>query len=763
MGQDTYSQAPRRTRVSRACERCRSKRDKCDGLRPTCSSCKASGQECAYNPHPKKRGLPEGYVRGLEKLWAFSICKFGGLEDSLLGMLGSAADYAGQREKFLRFWTNDATSEVLHKSWKTSRLFHELNKILTDSATPDNNSRGTGSPFSDDWEFNTDLSSRQSQRATDLPNIKYPLPLQINAPPAPTAGLQLPSHASYLLKHYFAVTHTWFPIISKQDILQASYVYSCQPMSLMATAPRSGENAVLWAILSYTASQSRIDSPDGESLAETKDYYKIARSLIPAETEHYDIGHIQALLLLALINIGLEKWTSAWLLSGQAVRMALSIDLGDHAGAVNQKKAVFLGCFVIDSLLSFRISRRPCMQTRDLTAVGLMDENGPEEWKPWPDALPATKASKKDPDTRNPLRAISCFNRLVELAIIVNKISTDTTGSSYNALATQLISELKQLDDRLPPECRLVSPESHYFLLPHHTYFRLTYAATLVWIYVHIAPHERSLEQPAIQEAERILYKAPLVLSQYLENFHMCGSVPPLFELSVRTIVEQAFALRAKMGRESLTFDRCEELLLCQVKELRSSWPVFHSLISNIEHWTTHKGRPESSLVFIEPRNCVQKSIRLASTNSTTSELLTTTETDSGSINTDASIHPSTGVIHMESIAPVRDQYVTDVGQSNVFMESSHLQMSDPQKQNGTWHHVADRLDLSSQRSIDLQTSAHMTSDVSMLNTMALVNPTFYSHILHPEDIVNYGGSSPSAREGHQPQDIAYLNTAIRE
>src|SRR5947208_1203767 len=103
----------RRKRVSRACDRCRSKKDKCDGLRPSCSTCLASGQTCSYDPTAKKRGLPEGYVRGLEKLWALSLCNIDGLEDTMLSLMDANSGSSGTRQRLTKLWADDAASESL--------------------------------------------------------------------------------------------------------------------------------------------------------------------------------------------------------------------------------------------------------------------------------------------------------------------------------------------------------------------------------------------------------------------------------------------------------------------------------------------------------------------------------------------------------------------------------------------------------------------------------------------------------------------------
>lgn len=84
-------QGPRK-RVSQACDRCRSRKDKCDGKKPACSTCLSNGRDCTYDANVKKRGLPEGYVRGLEKLWGLAIRDVEDIEANMLGVLAGGED-----------------------------------------------------------------------------------------------------------------------------------------------------------------------------------------------------------------------------------------------------------------------------------------------------------------------------------------------------------------------------------------------------------------------------------------------------------------------------------------------------------------------------------------------------------------------------------------------------------------------------------------------------------------------------------------------
>lgn len=416
--------------------------------------------------------------------------------------------------------------------------------------------------------------------------------------------LQLPPDTSRLLDIYFSVTHSWFPIVAKHNILRASYLYASAPLSVADVSSGSGDHAALWAILSYTVSQSSADNQGtSELLANTRSYYSIARSLIPPENAQYELGHVQAILLLALVDIGLEEWTAAWLMSGKAARMAISMDLGAVADSVRRSedvrlaKAVFLGCFLVDSLLSFRLSRRPCMHPRDLSSIGLLEEDGLEEWNSWADVLPPVggNSQAKSPPRRGPIFSLSCFNRLVELASVLNKIARDcSAGPNNQAFAQQMVVELKQWDDHLPLGCRLIGPESiyperHSALLPHQSYLTLIYLATLLWLYLRNVPQELGLhhsQRPATEGAKKLLYRALPIISQQLDNFPTC-KLPPMFEMSLRTIAQQAFALRTMIEADSFPFPQWTEAFVKQTRRLSPAWPAYPSLFTTIEDWYT--------------------------------------------------------------------------------------------------------------------------------------------------------------------------------
>lgn len=56
----------RTDRIAQACDRCRSKKIRCDGLRPNCSQCVAVGFECKISDKLTRRAFPRGYTESLE-------------------------------------------------------------------------------------------------------------------------------------------------------------------------------------------------------------------------------------------------------------------------------------------------------------------------------------------------------------------------------------------------------------------------------------------------------------------------------------------------------------------------------------------------------------------------------------------------------------------------------------------------------------------------------------------------------------------------
>ena len=55
------------SRIAQACDRCRSKKIRCDGITPSCSQCTNVGFACKTSDKLSRRAFPRGYTESLEE------------------------------------------------------------------------------------------------------------------------------------------------------------------------------------------------------------------------------------------------------------------------------------------------------------------------------------------------------------------------------------------------------------------------------------------------------------------------------------------------------------------------------------------------------------------------------------------------------------------------------------------------------------------------------------------------------------------------
>jgi hypothetical protein len=297
--------------------------------------------------------------------------------------------------------------------------------------------------------------------------------------------------------------------------------------------------------------------------------------------------------------MGLEDWMAAQLLIAQAARMAIGMGLGAPASTPRYnesepKKTVLLACFLIDSLLSFRLSHIPSMSPIDLTVIGISEEDGSNFPSSCMDVPPFGRTECNVNPYRRSLLTSCCFDQLFKLALVLNKISREVwTGYQPADLAHQFLMELKWWEECVPHECTLIEsecicPEHHMALLPYQSYVCLTHIATLLWLYLRLIPGEQGLhplQRPAMDGALRLLSQSLAIISQQLEDFPF-WDFPPMFEVVLRTIVEQALMLRhAVEPLNVFPFGWWLNEFRQKMVSISPTWPVYSSLASAMERF----------------------------------------------------------------------------------------------------------------------------------------------------------------------------------
>lgn len=112
----------KRFRVSRACDQCRTAREKCDGNQPTCMPCFELKRSCTYTSNPRKRGLQPGYIRSLETTLAFVFQQSSEIEALVNKQLA--------QENTILLARGTKESNQLHKSWRKSKFCRDVTKAL---------------------------------------------------------------------------------------------------------------------------------------------------------------------------------------------------------------------------------------------------------------------------------------------------------------------------------------------------------------------------------------------------------------------------------------------------------------------------------------------------------------------------------------------------------------------------------------------------------------------------------------------------------
>ncbi|PYH44353.1 putative C6 transcription factor QutA [Aspergillus saccharolyticus JOP 1030-1] len=601
---DDLASNPKRQRVSRACDSCRSKKDKCDGVQPVCSTCASLSRPCTYKANPKKRGLPTGYIRTLELLWGLVFSKIQGSEEVVRALLRAA-----NIPSHLATMGKEAEgSDTLLSSWKNSIVLKEIERLLTYLEQPEDDPGGVrlpGETYSPqdaegssvistdalEWNLSEVLGEAREGSLSMVSPIKTPtaastmtrtaairvtrdtstqtiapldtldelsnpslarLPshLTSNSDPIMQKPPQLPSNAWALFDIYFTYTHCWFPILEKHDILRTAFRHNDgdDEFHISLTNPGSGDHAALWAVLTLASIQEASISATrqlAELSAERPDpsqLYATAKSLIPGADGVHELGHVQALLILSLVKVGQQDWTAAWLLVGQAVRVSQALGLNqpptgqsqapEDGKSTGRSKHVFLGCFILETLVAMQTGQVPSLRKDELLKIGPVNEDGLEEWHPWEDQtglrpIESSRASFH----RGPLHALSAFNRLTSLLCILNDLCClkQTSAGPISQLEA-LERQLQLWVSALPKTYRVgIQLNQTKVASPHIFNLEMVYEGVATNLSLLIASHRDDRMVPDIPRKKRALESSKRLLSllqTYMETYSLSATCP---------------------------------------------------------------------------------------------------------------------------------------------------------------------------------------------------------------------------------------------
>ncbi|KAH9908870.1 hypothetical protein F4778DRAFT_714280 [Xylariomycetidae sp. FL2044] len=111
--------------------------------------------------------------------------------------------------------------------------------------------------------------------------------------------------------------------------------------------------------------------------------YQPARNLIPLEHGHFELGHINDVLLLAPIKTAQPDLMAAGILMGFASRIALKLSICEDPGAHRGQSSThtYMCWLLLDSLLSARLELQPNLRPLLTQRMTHHVENDLDEWQ----------------------------------------------------------------------------------------------------------------------------------------------------------------------------------------------------------------------------------------------------------------------------------------------------------------------------------------------------------------------------------------------
>jgi len=216
-------------------------------------------------------------------------------------------------------------------------------------------------------------------------------------------------------------------------------------------------------------------------------------------------------------------YSRAWSLIGQAVRLALDLQLdqpvepsSNSARSRSRSKHVFLGCFVLDTLISARLKRRPHLRSEDIDLIGFVEEDGLEEWDPWTDCLNVRRGSS----SRIPASILSTFNHLIQLLKSLNDAICIPSGANHLQGSTALQDKLHLWIQSQPSSLfDLLSNngELTILLLPHQNHLYNIYFTTLAAS--QLLPHGNEYGAVDLEPCTRSAKQVVGLINQHSNNF----------------------------------------------------------------------------------------------------------------------------------------------------------------------------------------------------------------------------------------------------
>ncbi|KAG0056801.1 hypothetical protein BGZ83_003419 [Gryganskiella cystojenkinii] len=365
----------KRRRLTQACDVCRKKKIKCDGLKPTCANCAKVDANCTYLPSMKKRGPRQGYIELLEK-------RLDKMEQMLQHgpAAGLEQDSSLDRRAIL-------AAEESSDSTDVPKSTREKEKI--ESRYFGNTSVFGHYAMKDRPYFHVD-------KCKDIPSEPS---LTLISSKRPLYGIkdEIPRKdiLDHLINLFFDSVYYQFPIIHPATFMKQYKEGKVAPNLL---------NAICAAVARFSDHPDVLTTPGflaGEPFATN------VRGSVIDSIDTPTVSNVQALLFLSMYEYGAARGPRAWMFGGMAIRQAQELGLNREDSSPvfylqgdwvmrETRRRTFWACFTMDVLASSSSGRPRMMDERDCEVLLPSDD------KAWQEARPVVTAMLDEEQEEHP-------------------------------------------------------------------------------------------------------------------------------------------------------------------------------------------------------------------------------------------------------------------------------------------------------------------------------------------------------------------------
>ncbi|RHZ54425.1 hypothetical protein CDV55_101687 [Aspergillus turcosus] len=375
---------PKRRKVAVACDECRARKVRCDGIQPVCGPCtKRSDARCVYTGEPEKRRAVRNYIASLEN-------KIRHLESPGQQALG----YAQSTSPFFRVSPSVQSSGPLSPSQPISlNRFDDRNSL-----SAGNRGRPEGTEGRDDG-VNAMMGSLEEDRQTQgffgsssaasfMRQIKTAVEKKLDSPNRRTSESilgtgQQPTLLSKRTRKSSTISDYVLPPRKTADSLMDVYWCFVFPLyPLVDSIHLRAEYSKLWTgetldsdenmimctfnVIFALACQLADFIPPDEREASADAFFSRAKELLHFNLWHSgSAGLIQCLLLMAQYLQSTDSAHQCWIVTGLAIRNAQSLGLHlPHTIArlpsfqeQQLARKIWHGCVLMDRVISMTFGR----------------------------------------------------------------------------------------------------------------------------------------------------------------------------------------------------------------------------------------------------------------------------------------------------------------------------------------------------------------------------------------------------------------------